>query len=330
MSYTSESVLKPGTSLSQVRELVSLLGYRKVTDGLVVPGRTDSFFWFEEKDYRSFVGVELDIYRGARNRITVGTRSRISRSYWDLTHQNRTLKLLRDFFGGHFRSDAGRNRYWRPDRKPPTPLASGCFIARWRFNNALMRAKIYLDFRELKGDISKDKPSGFGFVDEMNPRLLSNNLLIPYVVAVWEDYFKSTFTAAFRYSTQRELALKRARLTHDQLEQIAAGSRSIERAVAETFTFQRPSAVAEYFKLLDPKLDIAGALRKPYRRRRISLYNSLESLVEGRHEFVHTGTINTGLFDAQLKKSLSDIEIAVDRAYEHIASHYGFTTCYEF
>ncbi len=74
------------------------------------------------------------------------------------------------------------------------------------------RARIYLMSRKLEGPIAQEKSSGLEFMDELNPRILSNNFLLPYVVALWEDYFRSTFAAALKYSRQRESALKRARL----------------------------------------------------------------------------------------------------------------------
>ena len=329
MSYTSESALPRSAKLAQLEELVVLLGYRKGEDGLKVPGRIASYFWYDEEEYRSYVGVELDIYRRSRGPI-VTTRSRVGRSYWDLTQQNKTLKLIRDFFGGHFITDAGRNRYWHPDGRPPSPLESGCFIARWRFHNGLVRARIYLMNRKLEGPIAQLKPSGLEFMDELNPRILSNNFLLPYVVALWEDYFRSTFAAALKYSRQRESALKRARLSHHNLEQVALGTHSIERAIAEGFSFQRPTSIAEYFRLLDPKLDIGAALRKPYRRRKKSLFDSIEQLVEDRHVFVHTGRMNLKFFDPQLQSTLSDIEVAVNRAYECVAAHYGFVPSHDY
>jgi hypothetical protein len=245
------------------------------------------------------------------------------------------LKLLRELFGGHFETDAGRNRYWRPLGKPPLPILSGCYLARWIFHNAVMRAKIYLDLRQingsdLPGSIAQDKSSGFDFVDQMNPRLLSNNLVIPYLVAVWEEYFKATFTAVLRHSAQREAALKRAKLTPDQLENIATGTQTVETAVADALYFQRPSDIGDHFKLLDPKLDVAGALRKPYRKRRISLFDSIERVVEDRHQFVHTGRMNAKLFDREILAVMSDIEVAVDRAYEYIAKHFDFTPIHDF
>ena len=115
--------------------------------------------------------------------------------------------------------------------------------------------------RKLEGPISRNNASGMEFLDEMNPRLLSNNLLVPYMIAVWEEFFRATFTACLKYSDQREAALKRARLTHTDLERIVIGSVQIEQSVAEVFSFQRPSVITRNFKLLDPKLDLAAPMR---------------------------------------------------------------------
>lgn len=308
-----------------MREIVELLGYRRVAEKLKIPNLVGSYLWYEEKDYRSWSGVELQIYKPPSDPVQIDTRSTVSRSHWDLVHQNRTLKLLRDLFGGHFETDAGRNRYWRPNEPPPPPISSGCYLARWRFHNSIGRAHIYLMNRKLEGDIARDQPSGFEFMDQFNPRLLSNNLLVPYVIAAWEEFFRATFTACLRYSKQRESALKRARLSHSDLEKLVIGSVQIERSVAEAFSFQRPSAIAETFRLIDPKLDIAGPMRKPYRGRKVNLYDSIEKLVDGRNTLVHTGELDIRLFDRQLKTAIADLTEAANRAYNHIAKHYGFT-----
>ena len=319
MSYTSSSVFRPSARLGQVREIIELLGYRKVDDSLRAPERVGTYMWFEQRDFRSWVGVELDIYRSRSGRISVGTRSRAGRSYWDLTHQNRTLKTLRDLFGGHFSTDAGRNRYWRPDEPAPTPAQSGCYMARWRLHNAFGRAQIYLSTRGLNAPIARPEPTGLHFMDIMNPRLLSNNLLLPYLVAIWEDFHKSCFAVLLRYSERRSVVLKGARLAHERLEDIASGLVTVEDAVAETFSFQRPSTIAEAYRLLDPAFDYIATLRRRYRGRRVTLYDSIEELVETRHQFVHSGEMDTTFSDQRLNKTLRDFEAAADRVYVRIA-----------
>ena len=54
MSYTCTSVLKASTTTSQVQDVVGLLGFTKVQDGLKVPNRVASYYWFDEADYRSW------------------------------------------------------------------------------------------------------------------------------------------------------------------------------------------------------------------------------------------------------------------------------------
>ena len=329
MSYTSESKIPKTAKLSQLQEVVDLLGYKKIWNGLKVPNILGNYFWYDENDYRSWTGVELQIYR-TKGLISVSTRSRVSRSYWDLKHQNKTLKTIRDLVGGHFSTDAGRNRYWHPDEPPPSSLSSGCYLARWRFHNALVKANIYLTTRKFEGTIARETPSGLANMDEMNPRLLSNNLLVPYTIAVWEEYFRATFTAVLKYSNQRESALKKAKLSHSQLEQIAVEEQSIERTIAECFPFQRPSSIGESFKLLDTKLDIGGAMRKPYKRRKVSLHDSIEALVKGRNSFVHAGQMNMELYDRKFQTILSDIVEAVDRVYAAMGKHYGFSPIHDY
>lgn len=179
MSYTSTSIFRPSVTTAQVLEIVGLLGYKRARDTLRVPNLIAAYYWYDETDYRSWSGVGLDIYKTPKGPVKVTTRSTVARSHWDLVHQNKTLKLLRDLFGGHFETDAGRNRYWRPEEPPPLPISSGCYLARWRFHNNFGRAAVYLMTRKLEGPIARDSATGFEFMDEMNPRLLSNNLLVP-------------------------------------------------------------------------------------------------------------------------------------------------------
>lgn len=324
MSYTSESKLGSRASLSRVTEIVTLLGYFRVNDGLKVPGRAGSYVWAEQKDYQSYVGVELDIYVRKSKKIVVTTRSRVGRSYWDIKQQNRTIKMLRDIFGGHFVTDAGRDRYWRPEGKPPSPVFSGCFLARWRLHNAFIKPKLYISQRGLDKPNAWPQPTGHYLIDEMNPRLFSNNLLIPYLVAVWEEYFRSSFIALLKYSPQREAALKKANLNQTQLESIASNIATVEDSVANLFSFQRPSIIDKNFKLLDSGMNLAGVLRKPYRRRKISLFDSIEHCVEDRNAFVHSGLVNINLTDQKLQTILADFEIGVERCYQEFGRRFKF------
>jgi hypothetical protein len=329
MSYKSTNILSENISISKVESLVELLGYERVKNHLKIPNLISSYFWYDYKNYMSFVGIELCIYK--KNRVvTVETRSRIGRSYWDLEQQNKTIKLLREYFGGSFSTDEGKNRYMQNDKEPPTKLESGLFISRWIYNNALIKPKIYLNSRNIEDDIGRHESSGIEFLDQMNPRLFSNNLLIPYFVAAWENYLKSSFIVLLKSIDSRDKILKNVRLTVDNLKNISSGIMSVEEAIAEVLSFQRPRIIAENFKALDDKIDLYSVLKKPYRNRKISLFDSIEAIIDLRNEFVHTGSMNTDITDKKIKSIMSDFEVAVDRIYSRFGEYYKFIPSREF
>jgi len=323
MSYESENTLPKGTSLKDVMELVKSLDYTRIYRPKVKEdNEIAQFYWYERKDYQSWFGVELIIIRQKEN-LVVYTRTPISRSFWDLEKQNTTIRLLRKRFGGHFHTSEGKNRYFHPEGKPPSPQQSGCHLAFQRFGSNLIKADVYLMNRKFPNK-QWDKTGVFEFIDQINPRLLSNNLLLPYLVSTMEDYFKSTFISLIRYSKKKELFLKNSRLSSNLLVRISNGDLSVEEAVAETLPFQGISAISQHFMTLDPKIDIAGALRKPYRRRKKKLFEEIDELVEKRHAFIHWGEMDTQFLDKSLKKSMKDLEDSIIRSYKLITSHYGW------
>lgn len=136
MSYCSENRIPLNASLRRIIEVIELLGYIKVRDSLKIEGQVAVYVWNGDKENISFVGIELYVYKH-EDCISVQTRTRVGRSYWDLEHQNKTISLLKSLFGGSFTTDEGNNRYMNIDSSTPSKLASSLYLARWRFNNAL-------------------------------------------------------------------------------------------------------------------------------------------------------------------------------------------------
>lgn len=322
MSYYSGNVLARSARLDDVRELVELLSYRRIRTEFKIAASQGEYSWFETRDYKSYSGVELGISSNDDGAIVVETRSTSSRSHWDLLQQNRTIRMLRRLFGGTFKTDVGRSRYFPSEGKPPSPAAAGCHLAFQRFGGGLIRASYLLESRHFSEQWKKR--TGLEVIDSMNPRLLSNNLLIPYLVAILEEYFKSTFVAILRYSDRRRAIFHNARLTADNLVDISSANTSVEEAFAETLSFQRISKICQHFKTLDPDLDLVGTLRKPFRRRRESLFDSLEAMTEQRHALIHNASSNPSFDDKDAHRALDDLEQAVVRCYRRLTSVHGW------
>lgn len=65
-------------------------------------------------------------------------------------------------------------------------------------------------------------------------------------------------------------------------------------------------------------------MRKPYKRKKESLFDFIELLVENRNALVHEGALDTKLFDKEINSTLEKITEAVDRVYCEIGSKCGF------
>ena len=94
--------------------------------------------------------------------------------------------------------------------------------------------------------------------------------------------------------------------------------------IVETLPFQRISAISRHFEALDPKIDIPGTLRKPFHRRKETLFDELESLVQMRHDLIHRATLNMALTDESITDAIYDLEVAVTRVYKRLTSHYSW------
>lgn len=324
MSYSSEHKLTKKTKLCDVIEFIKLLDYKReysFSDGK--GGRFIEFVYFEEKDYLSTSGVGLAIYEKTNHQVVVLTKASIARGYHDLNFQNFTIVQIRKRFGGSFVTDAGRGRLFRVSGKPPSPPASGCNLAFQRFGDNMFKADAYLGARSFPS--TRKSPRPFKFLDEYYPLMISNNLLLPYLVAVLEDYYKSTFVALLKYSERKEPILKNARLSAEHLIKISTGEMTVEEAVSETRSFQNIGLICQHFKILEPKLNLAAALRKPYHGRRTSLFETLDMLVRQRHKFVHKGQLNLELDkEGDSPKAIDDLEEAVTRCYRAIVDYSGW------
>ena len=323
MSYESTSVLSDGTRISYVREAICQLGYKRCRPSPFFAAADDeAYAWFEEKDYRSFTGVYLHISADKAKGVSVYTRSNAGRSFHDRTHQNLTIKTLRRRFGGHFQTDFGRNRYFAADETPvETPEQAGCHLAFQRFGGNLLRADWYLTMRKFPADAYREV---YRILPDRDPQLLSNHLLLPYLVSIWEEYVRSTFVALLRYSPKKESILKGSRPSGKQLSDISDGITSVEDAVADGLSFQSIQTASDNLKLLDGQLDLSGLLRRPYHRRKTSLFDSLSDMVRRRHAFVHRSQLELGLKEGVAWQFVDDLEAAVDRVHRHLTSRRGW------
>ena len=315
MGYDCINYLPKGTRRNDVNGFLLLLGYKKQNKNV--------YFWFSEEHYQSFSGVLAKVVSAETNDLEVWTHSWIFRSKSDAEYHNHTIRQIKKRFGGYFVSDYGRNRYLPIDEEEYEPAEAGCGLAYEKFGHNIIRMKVYIDAREFKGE-QWAKIGKFEFIDYLNPKLLSNNLLVPVMVASLEDYFKSTFVALLRYSSQKEKIFKNIRIYPSDLAKVSDKRLSIEESAANVLSFQSLDRVSANFRLIDPILDIAGALRKPYKRSKRTPFDGLATLIERRHAVIHKSIFDHTYTDEQLQRDLHDLQEGVKRVYRMLTETYDW------
>ncbi|WP_394908092.1 hypothetical protein [uncultured Mesonia sp.] len=316
MSYESQNILPKRTSLKLVKEFLEMLDYRYLGNWDAEElGKIQSYQWFERNDYKSWSGVELSLFKKDKI-ILIETRTNAGRSYYDLEHQNKTIKLLRQYFKGQFFTDYGKSTYLHPNGIASEPSESGCYLAFSAFGSNLIRVRQYFDSRNFNE--RHDEPSGIYWIDRFNPKYFSNTLILPFIASIAEDFWKSTYIALLKYSTNKEKILKGNRISSERLAQVSEGQLSIEDAFAESIPFGRLSMVCKHFKALDSRIDFAGVLKRPYRRRKKSLFDSLEEMTEIRNEIIHSASSPIFLDDDYIQDLLNIIHDSVERCYTEL------------
>ena len=337
MSYCSENKLSLSTPVSRLIEVIELLGYKRIQTGykrvstaLKTENEIAAFIWCGSDDAISYVGVELSIYKET-DCISVQTRSRIGRSFWDLEQQNKTISLLKSLFHGSFSTDEGSNRYMKFDEPIPSRLACALYKARWIYHNVMLKPLVYLNSRNMMGDIAQKNLTGLQWIDEMNPRFLSNNMIVPYIIGCWEAYYRNSFVAILQYADNpSERALKNCRISNEDLLKALRNEGNLAFMLADKLSFQRPGIIAENYRALNSSIDIASWLRKPYHNRRITLFDSITELIDVRDRFVHTGVTTLDMSDKRIRRIIDDLNEAVDRVYDGFGNVYGFEPSHSF
>ena len=264
MGYDCKYYFTQKTNKNKIIEFIQLIGYKRES--------LNYFYFFERKDYKSISGVEMWLENG--NKLyKIHLHTQIVCSKFDLEFLNKTVRLLKERFGGYFISDKGKNRFIPFDGLDIEKAKSGCYVAfNFNFLNNIQYLLAYADLREFPEHFKKAEKDANSIFNLVNPMLLSNNLMIVYLVAIIEEYFKLTYTALLKYSPRRYNIFKNHKIFSTDIIDIGDGKVFSEEALSKSLSFQNIKKICEYFKKLEPNFDLYSILIKPYGRRRENFY----------------------------------------------------------
>jgi len=139
-----------------------------------------------------------------------------------------------------------------------------------------------------------------------------------------EDYFKSVFICLLKYSDKKETIIKSGRISTDQLLRISNDELTVEEAIAEMSSFQNINQICKHFKAINSTLDLESELKRPSKRRKLTLHASLEELVARRHNFIHHAEMDTKFTDKGVLRALNDIQESATRFYGLLIKKYSW------
>lgn len=308
-----------GTRDSDVEEFLLLLGFSRGKRGPFSGMMGKPFHYYKDDDYRYITGLYVELYRDKENpaQLMLWTRTTIWRSKFDSDLHNNTVRQLKKRFGGYFISDEGRNRYFKFDGPVRQKAEAGAYKAFGFFNSNVQRARHLIGFADLLNDRGY-KIQGIDFMDAHNPRVVTANIVVPFLVSAIEDYLRTLYIALLRYSDNRERIIQNARLQGAELAAIDRGELTVTEAVAKWMSFQDMQKVSAAYKELNPKYDLYGVLRRPYGRYKQSFWEHLNRLIAQRHDLIHRAEIATEYTPLQLKRDLDLTWKALWRVYQEL------------
>lgn len=312
MGNDATNYLPKEANKQKIESFLVLLGYAK---------RGSWYTFFKDEDYRYLYGVVANISQND-NETCVWTRTPIYCSDDDLRYQNYTIKKIRERFGGYFVSDNGKNRYFIEEVRKTTPSERGCYAAHFRLDDEIRKLIFLITNYNEDENIAKALKE-FGHA---SPLSLLSNISTTYISSIIESYFRQMYVAILKYvdENKKESIIKSCKLNSHDLLDVSNGKSCIEQAVALSKSFQNINKINTYFSELDSEIKIKGALSKPYRNRKESLYQTLDRVLEHRHALVHRMMVDIDYGKDDILKDIKSIEIALDKAYYHICDVYNW------
>ncbi|WJN45332.1 hypothetical protein QUH71_02285 [Priestia aryabhattai] len=258
-----------------------------------------------EKGENGFVDF-LGFSENTRNVKTLcSSQTFAGRSYEDLEMQNEVIRKLQDKFGGViYSSTNGKSEFVRNYITKLTPKEKGCGVAYQNFQNNIGKAM------DLIHDVDEDVINN-SFLAERDRSLLSNNILIPFMVTVLETFLKkffknflttdkNAFEKAKKYVRDNEGSFK-----YHILKRLKTGKISVVEVVMRQYSFQNMDSVKEaYNEYLNFNIFRILNKRVIYKGKFISIREIFYELIKSRHKIIHEADIDTTLVKEKLDKYL--------------------------
>ncbi len=303
---------------SAIEQIIYPLGFQPVDESIKRPYYY--YNYFEEENYESVCGVQLtvskadpkdrEIPRGTRT--IFSARTAAGRCYEDIETQNNVIRKLKSVFGGSVYND-GDGRYAYVENYAPHLSAAEkrCGFVYLSFCMNIMRVVIvaskldkdYIKRKELLGELYK-----------FDKGLVTNNLIVVYLVSILETFLKDLFIAYIEMQPDllQKIFDRSSKIDFQTLRALLEREKSLAEFEADYYTFQNlKSANLAYSTYLSVNLfNIWDRRRRKIDKKFYKVRDVVEELIELRHKIAHTAYLEPDFDEAQVKKYIEAVETA--------------------
>lgn len=316
MGYDAYIELEKKSDKKNIISVLEMMNYKKI--------KKDYYRYFETEDDKSLYGNIGEFYYDDENKkICLHLRTPIWACSYDLFYMNSTIKQIKKLFNVNFQTDDGKNRYFKHDRIV-TKGEAGVYKSYFNIENDFQRMHLYIQIMKDAPVIKNNQKFKKMISEAEYTESLFSTMGLPYLCSVIENYFRDTFIVLFKYLEDKERILKNIKYNIYDIEKVCNSEIIIEEAIARSMSFQNIDKILNNFTLIDSKLILKSCLQKPYHKRKESLYQALNRILEQRHSFIHSKLVTYKYDLDDFENDVKIVEVALKRVYKFIVQHYNW------
>ncbi len=317
MGYNCVNILPKNTKLKDLEDFFVLLKYEKIS-------RVEYFF-YDQSSFQQLTGIDVSIKVNEEN-VAVYSHTTISKEYFEHLVHNKTITLLKKFFGGYYITDDGKNKpfnFYGPIRRN---AEAGCYLTyfnfdNWKRGNIVQFIWLLKESDEKFNKLYPDKRI-LDFTRHSHQPTISSNIGVPYLLSVLEDYLRSTYTILLTFTDKKKDIFKKTRIQNEDLTTILDNTSSIQEIISRYKSFQNIDLINANFQEIDVRIKFKDLLNKTNPRKKYLI--KLQKLIDFRHKLIHQAELNYYYSVKEFEKDVAIIFEIIKMFYDNLIKIYNW------
>lgn len=280
MGYDSSIVLPKETKIEEVKSFLFLLKYQKL--------EKNYFFYNNNDSEEHFTGVTLTIEEEKTENINLCLRTTVWTTIADTEYTNLTLSEVSQRFGGYYITENGKNKPYKFKGVERRKAEAGCYTVYMTFKNNMAESQIF--WQHLKEHLKNIPLTELWLINKFNPVLIGMNISVPFLISVFEEYFRSIFIVLLKWSDKKREIFKSLRVNTEDLAEVSNGTSSIEQIAARYISFQNISSINSTFNKISKDIKFIHLLKSKDPEKKH--FERINKLINFRHQIIHGSLTN--------------------------------------